>query len=301
MEQHVSILLSTWNGAEHLAAQLESYRAQSHRQWTLRWRDDGSTDGTRAMLAAFDRGAPLADDGRALGPAASFAALLRAHLATNSGGPIAFSDQDDVWLPQKLARGIAALRRSPDRPALYCARQILVDATLRPIGSSPAIRRGPGFPDALTQNIATGCTVMLNEAAQRLVARADPPAGTLHDWWAYLLVTAARGVVVADDEPTILYRQHGRNAVGAPEGRARRAVAAMRRGPGRFMTTFRNNVAALDAMSEVLSPDARQLLAEVRRALEAGPLARAVLLRRHRLVRQTPAETALFRLWFVRG
>ena len=296
----MTILLSTWNGGRYLVEQLRSYENQTHRDWTLRWRDDGSTDGTRSILTSFDRGRPLADDGRALGAARSFTRLLRAHVAENIDGPIAFSDQDDVWLANKLARGVAALGTVPDdTPALYCARQRLVDHALRPIGLSPEIRRVPGFPDALTQNIATGCTVMLNPAAQRLAARHEPPDGTLHDWWAYLLVAAAGGVVIADPEPTILYRQHGRNAVGAPESAPRRAIAAVRRGPGRFMALFRHNVAALSALADLASPEARTLLPELRATLAATPLARLRFLRKHPLRRQTRGETALFRLWFI--
>ena len=59
---HVDILLSSLNGAPFLGEQLESFRAQTHADWTLRFRDDGSTDGSRAMLASFG-GVPLADDG----------------------------------------------------------------------------------------------------------------------------------------------------------------------------------------------------------------------------------------------
>ena len=302
MNTHVTILLSTWNGARHLADQLRSYDAQTHPDWDLRWRDDGSRDRTRDILAAFGRGGPLADDGRALGVAGSFTSLLRAHLAEDLDAIVAFSDQDDVWLPEKLARGVAALARIPaDVPALYCARQHLVDDALDPIGLSPAVRHPPAFPNSLTENIATGCTVMLNPAAQRLAARDDPPDGTLHDWWACLLVTAAGGLVICDPEPTILYRQHGGNAVGAPRSAARRALAAARRGPGRFMTVLRNNVAALSAVADRLSPEAGAVLAEIGAALQAGPAARVRFLVSHRLRRQTIGETMLFRLWFVLG
>ena len=103
-----------------------------------------------------------------------------------------------------------------------------------------------GFPAALTQNVATGCTVMLNRPAARLVAASRPSTGTLHDWWAYLLVTAAGGRLVQDEEPVVLYRQHAQNLVGAPASMVSRAIAALRRGgrviDGRIDVT--NNVIA---------------------------------------------------------
>jgi hypothetical protein len=215
---------------------------------------------------------------------------------------VAFADQDDVWLPQKLARGVAALQGcAPGLPALYCARQMLVDSRLQHIRMSPRTREAPGFPQAMTQNIATGCTVMLNPAAASLLAASSPPPETLHDWWAYLIVTAAGGQVVIDNEPTVLYRQHGRNAVGVPLSPARRAIAAVRRGPGVFMRTFRAHLAALERQGGLLTPASRQALATIAAGLGDGWRLRLRALAMPGLRRQTWAETQLFRLWFLIG
>ena len=301
----VAILLSTYNGAPFLPEQLHSLLAQTHRDWVLYWRDDGSSDGTRAIAAAFlgalpkGRTVTLRDGGR-VGGTESFLRLLRTACAADHAA-FAFADQDDVWLPEKLARGLAALHPVPDGvPALYCARQMLVDARLRPIGLSPPIRR-PGFPAALTQNVATGCTVLLNRAAAELVGRSQPPAAAMHDWWSYLLVAAAGGQVLADDVPVVLYRQHGGNVVGAPAGRLRRGAAAMRRGPGAFMRIFRQHVAALAEQADLLSPAAAAQVADLERALRGGWLPRLKALSLPGLGRQTGVETALFRLWFLLG
>ena len=155
-----------------------------------------------------------------LGVAGSYYALVAAAQATSL--PLAFSDQDDVWLPDKLTRGLAALGAGGG-PALYCSRQMLVGETLEPIGPSEPFYRPPGFAAALTQNIATGCTILLDPAAAALVAGSIPPDGPLHDWWSYLLVTGAGGRIIADAEPTIMYRQHATNLVGAPSSRRNRA------------------------------------------------------------------------------
>ena len=95
-----------------------------------------------------------------------------------------------------------------------------MDARLQRLGISGPLSRPAGFPASLTQNVATGCTVMLNRAAARLVAASRPSTGTLHDWWAYLLVTAAGGRLIQDEEPVVLYRQHAQNLVGAPASMA---------------------------------------------------------------------------------
>lgn len=303
----VAVLLSTYNGARFLAEQLDSLLTQSHRDWVLFWRDDGSTDETRAIMRGFAAGAGEGrcvevGEGERLGPTRSFIAVLRAALAAGFEA-FAFADQDDVWLPEKLARGAAALGRAGwERPALYCARQVFVDERLAPIGLSCRVRRAPAFPAALTQNIATGCTVVMNRRAAELVARSQPPSASFHDWWTYLLVAAADGAVLIDDTPAVLYRQHGRNLVGASKSTLRRAVAAMRRGPAVFMNVFRQQVTALAEQPDLLSPRARVEVSAVAAALRGGVRDRLRVLRLARdLRRQSWPETMVFRAWFLLG
>ncbi len=300
----VTVVLATFNGAAFLTSQLTSLRDQVDVRWRLLWRDDGSDDDSVAIVETFLRqaaipGDRLSDPPHRLGVARAYHALVQRAPADQC---IAFCDQDDVWLPHKLARGQAALRRVPaDVPALYCARQVLVDAELRTLGTSMRLRPAPQFPMALAQNIATGCTVMLNPAAAGLLRAAPPPAGTLHDWWSYLLVSGAQGRIIVDPEPVVLYRQHGRNFVGAPHTAWRRAVAALRRGPGVFMALFREHVGALCEHHALLSPEAAAAAAEIQLSLESGTRDRLRVLRRYRLRRQTPLETALFSVWFLLG
>ncbi len=303
----VAVLLSTYNGDRFLREQLDSLVAQSNAHWVLFWRDDGSVDGTTGLLREFAAGAgrgrcvEIGPPGR-LGPTPSFLAVLRAAL---EGGfdAFAFADQDDVWLPEKLARGMAALAAGPpDRPVLYCARQVFVDEKLGRIGLSERLRRQPAFPAALAQNVVTGCTLQLNRVAAKLVAESRPPSVAVHDWWAYLVVAAAGGTVLVDDTPSVLYRQHGTNLIGAPKSMPRRAVGALRRGSGVFMNVFRQQVAALAEQPNLLSDSARLEVQAVSAALRGGVLDRLRLLRRlGGLCRQTWPETLVFRAWFLLG
>lgn len=303
----VLILLSTCNGAAFLPDQLQSFLAQTHSDWVLLWRDDGSTDDTVAVVEAFaagcDRCVRVRDPCGRLGPAASFLLLLReARPMLRATDLVAFSDQDDVWLPGKLARGVAALAAAdPDAPTLYCARQVLVDEALRPVGHSRRLRRAAVFPASLVQNVASGCTMMLNRGAVALVADGDPPAVTFHDWWCYLLVTAAGGRCLCDDAEVMLYRQHDGNCVGAPRSAARRALAAARRGPAAFMDLLRGHLAALAARPDVLSEVARRDVARVQAALRSGMIRRMAVVRSVGLRRQALAETAVLYLWFLVG
>ncbi len=301
----VCIVMSTHNGSAFLREQLASFVAQSHRNWRLFWRDDGSSDATREVMSEFAAGDGRGrvveiEDGRGrLGVAGSFMALVR---RTPPGQYLAYADQDDVWFADKLERGVAALARvDPALPALYCARQLLVDEALRPLGTSAPLRRPAGFPQALTQNIATGCTVMLNPAAVRLLTAVRPPAGTLHDWWSYLVVSAAGGRVIIDAAPNVFYRQHKANAIGAKLAVWPRAWAAVRRGPGAFMAIVRAHVAALEEQHDLLEPAAQEALAVIAPALRQGWVPRLRALRLPGLRRQNFLETQLFRVWFLLG
>jgi len=303
----VVILLATYNGGAFLSDQLQSFLAQTHPNWVLFWRDDGSSDGTVAIMEAFasqhGRCVQVTDPPGRLGATAQFLSLLRAvHPTLTPDDIVAFSDQDDVWLPCKLSRGAAVLAAAkPDVPALYCARLVVVDAGLRRIRNSNKPRRVPDFPTSLAQNIAAGCTIMLSRKAVALVADSAAPPTTFHDWWCYLLITAVGGVCLYDDHDVILYRQHDGNAVGIPPSMARRALAAMRRGPRMFMDLLCDHLDALAVRPEVLKMEARENIVRLQEALRGGIGHRLLTLRALRLRRQGALETALFWLWFIWG
>ena len=308
-ENRVAILLSTFNGERFLPAQLESLLAQTFEEWTLYWRDDGSTDKTVAVVEAFAR---IAGQGRCvqlqctstrLHPAASYLTLLGAvqNLLADTD-MVAFADQDDVWLPNKLARGVTALRSlDTEVPALYCARQMLVDEALNPIGLSRKITPSPGFPAALIQNVTTGCTLVLNRRAVAMLANSTPPAASLHDWWCYLVITAGGGSLITDDEATVLYRQHPANLIGAVNSMPRRALAALRRGRAIYMEVLRQHLAALLAQPHLLTPATRAQVETIDRALKGSLLRRLAALFMPGLRRQTAPEMAGFWIWFLAG
>ncbi len=302
----VAILLSMYNGEAFLAPQLRSFLGQTHHDWVLYWRDDGSTDGSVRLVSEF---ADEVGDARCVFTAGggcrqitrSFLALLREARA-GTAAYYAFSDQDDVWLPDKLARGVAALETVPEgQPALYCAQRIVVDAEMWRTGEPGPLRRPPGFPAALTQNIAPGCTMMLNRAAADLVLASDPPDAVWHDWWCYVIVAAAGGRILADPIATVLYRQHANNHVGERRSFWHRGIAALRRGPGPFMRLLRQHVATLRAHPELLPASARQQITAIADALNGGRLVRVRVLCLPGFVRQTWVETLVFRVWFLLG
>ena len=298
----ITILLSVYDGARYLPAQLESLLAQTETNWRLCWRDDGSRDESRAVMHAFARRAGAgrfvesASSGRHLGATESFLRLL----AENPEAPyIAFSDQDDRWLPHKLARARQWLQAQGSRPALYCARQILTADDFSHPTMSMCFATAPSFPASLAQNIATGNTIVMNVAAAALVRAIPPPEAAHHDWWSYIVVAACGGEVMYDPEPCVLYRQHSSNAVGSPMRDFSRAAAALRRGPSIYMTMMRRHVGRLEAYSHLLHPRAAAQLALIARGLRGGLSARMAALRCPGFRRAGRAETLIFWLWFL--
>jgi hypothetical protein len=305
--RRVHILLSTYNGERFLGAQLGSLMAQTHLDWILYWRDDGSCDSTLQIMRDFAASAAIGrcvwvqEPSRRLGAAASFMTLLRAAISgSRPDDRVAFMDQDDIWLPEKLARGLEFLAGADERmPELYCGRVIIVDRDLRRLGVTKLPSFDPGFPASLTQNIATGCTIMLNRRAAHLVADSTPPRTAFHDWWCYLLVTAAGGQILIDNEPMTLYRQHGDNAIGMPLSTMRRAVAALRRGHRPFMFLLREHLMALATQQELICPRMRPTVLALQQSLHGGRRQKLAALRTPGFTRLGRLETLIFRLWFL--
>jgi glycosyltransferase involved in cell wall biosynthesis len=222
----IDILLATYNGARYLPEQLRSLEQQTFTDWRLIVRDDGSTDGSLAIVEewAARSGAELrvlGDGRKGLGACGNFGALLEA-----SDAPyFALCDQDDVWLPEKLSRMLEAVkvaedRRGSDTPMLAYSDLSVVDSDLREIHPSfrffatwHAPEPGRLLQKLTIQAAVTGCA-SLGNAALRLAALPIPTEAAMHDWW-LSLVAAGLGELVDLQESTVLYRQHGMNTVGA--------------------------------------------------------------------------------------
>jgi glycosyltransferase involved in cell wall biosynthesis len=220
----IAILLSTYNSVKYLRAQVDSILAQTLQEWTLYIRDDGSVDGTLAIIeeycAQHQNIVLLPPDGDSLGARDSFARLLERIDAPY----YMFCDHDDVWLPFKIARTFekmqAVERQYPDMAVLIHTDATVTDENLAPLSDS-LWRFSRANPEVLRQcdylcasNGVTGCTVMINHRAKD-VSLPILPQAIMHDWWVALCVSKS-GVVDYIDTPTLLYRQHDKNTLGAP-------------------------------------------------------------------------------------
>ena len=255
---------------------------QTSDDWVLYWRDDGSGDSTVAILQEFGQRAgqgrcvQVAEPPGRLGATGNFLALLRSVVGSLAERDmVAFADQDDVWLPQKIERGVAALNLAPrDEPILYCARQILVDPHLERIGLSERLRRSTALPGSADP-----------ERGDWLHGHAEPhgcPAGSRQP---SLERHAARLVGLSAGHRRRRAGGAGRRSrwcsiastratwSAPPASTASRALAALHRGPALFMTVLREHVAALRAQPELLTARARAELAALEQALRGQRVA----------------------------
>ena len=212
----VLILLSTFNGEKYLIEQLTSIYNQTHGSINILVRDDGSTDNTINILKTEE------DHGRLIvlknrdnvGVVNSFFRLL-SEAKNIDYDFLSFSDQDDVWYSNKIQYAVSALENEID-PCLYCCRLEYVTEMLNHISYS-RIPKSVGLENALVENIAAGCTIVLNKSAANHLSGNFPSFAAVHDWWFYLYISYY-GKIIYDATPLIKYRQHTANAIGKPRG-----------------------------------------------------------------------------------
>lgn len=287
----VAILLCTYRGQHYLAEKLDSFAAQTHENWEVWASDDGSEDDTHSILEDYKNRWDVGRLSIHFGPAEGFAAnfLSLTCNASVDADFYAYSDQDDVWEADKLARAVQWLESVPaDVPALYCSRTRLVDAENNEIGVSPLFTKAPGFANALMQNIGGGNTMVFNNAARELLREAGENKSVItHDWWAYMVVTGCGGRVFYDSKPTLRYRQHGGNLVGTNANWAARFKRIRMLFQGRFKHWNDCNISALLTLEHRLTPENREILQRFADARGMSLIPRLIHLKRSGIYRQT--------------
>jgi glycosyltransferase involved in cell wall biosynthesis len=295
-QDRVDILLATYNGERFIACQLESILSQMDDGCRLLIRDDGSSDGTLAVVRRFVAERPdrivLLDQGTPrLGACGSFGRLLE----FSDADYVVLCDQDDVWLPGRIAKPLTRIKElerdlGVNTPVLAHTDLVVVDENLNTIApsfwsySNLDPHRGSRLNRLLIQNVVTGCATVINRA---LAQRASPiPASTpMHDWW-LALVAAAFGRIEAIPEKTVLYRQHSGNRLGAIRydwhyvlRRARQMLgggAAAQR-----LRQTQEQAMALLRFAHCLQPQHRDAITALVNINKAGFIERRVLLLRH--------------------
>lgn len=220
----IAVLVSTYNGSEYLRQQLDSVISQKDVEVSIVVRDDGSSDGTIEILKEYEKKGLLRwYTGENLKPLGSFMHLL---FNSEPADYYAFCDQDDVWLPTKLKDSVALMEKTEStnlgRPIIIHTDMKVVDSELNIIcnsfwdcnGIRPDILNN--FIDLACYNGVNGCTILMNNCARDLIKlKYFEQTQFIHDVFCALTVSANGGIINYLDEPTLLYRQHLGNVVGA--------------------------------------------------------------------------------------
>lgn len=207
---NVDVVLATFNGAVYLREQLDSLVNQVSVKINLYVSDDGSHDLTKQILSDYSTKFQKVTffEGPGKGPAANFFFLLR---QTNESY-VALADQDDIWDRHHLINSIKSLDNFTHIPALrFSATREFGDSTR--VKFWPVDANLPDLERLLFQNLARGCTMVLNKNAVRLINSYEPKFAVMHDWW-ILLQVRVRGLVIYSNIPEVNYRLHSSNFIG---------------------------------------------------------------------------------------
>lgn len=224
----VNIIMATYNGEKYLREQLDSIMALDYDNFTLHVFDDCSTDSTvdivREYIEKYGDKIRLKVNEHNLGSTLSFLNNLIEVNKTSPSSYYMFSDQDDVWLSDKITISMYVMSRIENRklfkkkkPILLFNDALVVDENLnymdRSFYKSNRLKvRKTGFNRMLMENKCIGCTMFMNKELVDLLSETGPEI-RYHDWWMALLASAF-GKVRFVKTPTIMYRQHGNNQVG---------------------------------------------------------------------------------------
>lgn len=217
----VSIAMATYNGERFLREQIDSLAKQTYTNLEIIICDDCSTDDTWPILEEYartDSRIQIFQNKKNLGTVKNFETAI----SKCKGAFIALSDQDDIWLSQKIEICMQHMLQTtaahPDIPVLVHTDLCLIDETGKTLASSmwneqntfPHLYKHP--EQVAVHNFVTGCTLLMNRESLG-ISLPFPPEVVMHDWWIALNVIK-KGLIVSVDIPTILYRQHGSNQIG---------------------------------------------------------------------------------------
>lgn len=228
IDTEVVILMATYNGERYIKKQLQSLLNQSFRNWKLVIRDDGSDDNTVFIINECIKGESRViftqNNTSKRGSCSNFSYLFSWIQGRISFKYLMFSDQDDIWLPNKIFQSITALKNLEaysKGPNMVYGKLTIIDNNDVALETTLAIRKKPSFGSTLSQNTIFGCTIMMNRQLFSLIS-SIPDDAENHDYWVSLVATAYDCVHYMDND-IIFYRQHDRNVTGGLKMRTLRS------------------------------------------------------------------------------
>ena len=276
----IVVLMSTYNGEKYLREQLDSIINQDIKdeaQLEILVRDDGSKDATHCILDEYAAEGKLTwYTGENLRPGKSFWHLVS---SAPNADYYAFCDQDDVWFSDKLSRGIKVLEQeNKNIPLLYCSDVTVTDGNLNPLEVNKNVcNTYVDYAHSLIYSTAPGCTFIFNDLSRREYMKYDmnKECELIHDWLAHK-ITLIKGKMILDKAPSMYYRQHGNNVIGAKKTGIKSFLDKINRFWNGESSFVRSNVAKslLNVYSEDMSEEKLQITRMVANYKEDSKLRR---------------------------
>lgn len=218
MKKTCLVFLCTYNGEKYIRQQLDSILAQKDVDVFIKIADDMSTDSTVDILREYaEKYSNISFTVNEVNKRFTYNFIDLYFSGKNSDYDYyAFSDQDDVWLDNKLIKAIEKIeeKNGSNNGCLYCSNLIVTDENLSKIGmqEDKSVLKADKRTFLYT-NICTGCTVVCNKDFYRHSLKYYPENIYLHDYW-FFLVAAYTADYIYDFNGYIFYRQHGNNQIG---------------------------------------------------------------------------------------
>ena len=227
----IAIIMGTYNGEKYIKEQIASILTQDYTDWKLFIFDDGSKDDTENIIDEYVKNYPdkicFRRNKVNLGAAGNFFNGIK-EVADKYAPKVeyyCFSDQDDVWVKDKLSRSLAKIRQIEDgKPALVFSDVAITDKNLSITAPSyfeaeKVERTKVSLNYLLMENKLIGGTVMINRTLLEQELKAEENGlvpykkAKMHDWW-FGLLAAGIGKIGYIEGFTEYYRQHENNVVG---------------------------------------------------------------------------------------
>ena len=260
----VTVLMSTYNGEKYIREQIESILQQEQVEVQLIVRDDGSKDDTLKIITECGGGRIQVIEGSNLGPVLSFMELIdEADINTDY---FAFADQDDIWMPDKLARAAEMIEQTGKKCVLYASNQTVADQDGNALHERYHADPPVDLLNIIDSNWMAGCTMVFDKELMQILQSHQPDPGfiqtRMHDTWV-AAVAACVGTIVYDSESRMLYRQHTDNVVGSEKGSLAERISARIRMKkdaqgGAYHLTFANELDRV--FPEAIKKEARYVI-----------------------------------------
>ena len=304
MSKKIAIVLAFYNGDKYINQLLRSIFAQTYKNFHIFIFDDNSIKPLKfndLEINSYEKSkVSIKRRKKNLGFAKNF---LKGLADINSSFDYySYCDQDDIWLPNKLEKGINILEKvSNNKPSLYGTATYITDEYCQKIiGNSILIKRPLNFRNAILQSYAGGNTMIFNKIAKKeIVKKINLINPVSHDWWSYLLLSGLGGEIFYDCESSLMYRQHKNNLMGTNKtfkGRIKRISSLIR---GDFRVYLDRNIKSLSYQEISLTQENKLFLERLIIGRNSNFIKRIIFYSRSGIYRQNDIGNLIFFFFFI--